>query len=88
MNAINFPEANKNLGAPTGLDESQVKTIPAFFGQITGGNLDGLNMIVVAWKPSLREIEELKNGGSVFLTVIGGLPPHFISTSFKEAVSI
>lgn len=39
MTPINFPEANRPFGAPSGMDESQVATIPAFAGVVEGGNL-------------------------------------------------
>jgi hypothetical protein len=32
----------------------------------------------VAWKPTEEEIEHLKEGGTIWLSCWGGLPPHFL----------
>lgn len=87
MNPVNFPESNSRFGPPSDLVESQCKTIFAFKGQLTKGSIDGSQVVVTAWKPEPWEIERLKNGGSIFLTCIGGLPPHCITTSFEEATN-
>jgi hypothetical protein len=81
-----FPEANQNFKAPEDLDESQVFTIPAYSGNIQGGNLDGAPVVVTAWLPSPEDLERLNAGGAVYLAVIGGLPPHLMATTFKDAV--
>lgn len=44
--------------------------------------------MVVAWKPSQVDLERLSNGASVFLMVIGGLPPHIMGTDFKEVTQL
>jgi hypothetical protein len=86
MTPAKFPEPNSVFGAPADMHESQVGKIDAFRGQIVGGNIDGSEIVVVAWQPSPEEIEEIKNGALVYLKVIGGLPPHYIATSFKKVV--
>lgn len=80
-----FPEANTFFGPPQGLTESQVKSIPAYLGEAQG-SLDGLQLAVVAWEPTPEELETIKNGGLIYLTCIGGLPPHFLSTNFAHAI--
>ena len=85
MSPVEFKEVNAKYKAPEGLAESQVMTIPAFRGDIVGGSMDGEAMVVVAWKPDGLEISRLLAGEPVYLSVIGGLPPHFLSTSFQEA---
>ena len=40
MTPILFPEANVSLGAPEGLTETQVMTIPAYVGEVVGGSVD------------------------------------------------
>jgi len=85
MNPANFPEANCAFGAPSDLDESQVLTIPAYKGVIRGGNLDGSEFVVVAWVPTPAELAQLIAGGAVYLSMLGGLAPHFLTTSVKEA---
>lgn len=41
MSPTNFPEANCVFGHPRDMEESQVRSIPAFRGSIKGGNCDG-----------------------------------------------
>jgi hypothetical protein len=82
---IKFPEANCVFRPPPDLEESQCHSVPAFSGQIIGGSCDGLKCVVVAWKPSVDELEALKNGQPIFLTMIGGLAPHFLSLSFEQS---
>lgn len=85
MNPANFPEANCQFKAPSDLDESQVFTIPAYKGTAHGGNLDGSNFVGVAWLPTPEEIEQLRNGQPIYLSMLGGLAPHFVTTDFKQA---
>lgn len=82
MSPCVFPQANIQLGKPEDLDESQCESIPAFSGQMVGGNLDGSHLIVVAWKPSEDDLKRLVEGSPIFLTCIGGCPPHFMSATF------
>lgn len=84
MTPANFPQANATLHPPSGYDESQCATIPAFQGRLLGGSLDGSNVVVVAWQPSPEDIEDIKNGNLVFLMCIGGIPPHTLTTRFPE----
>jgi hypothetical protein len=82
MTPIRFPQANCTFGPPDDMDESQVMTIPAFKGTMKGGNLDGSHFVTVAWKPSEEEIEKLQKGEAVYLTMMGGLSPHFLTVGF------
>jgi hypothetical protein len=85
MTPANFKEANSKFTPPPGFDESQVATVPAYIGQVNGGSVDGCSMAVVAWLPSPDELSDILAGKPIFLTVLGGLPPHFLSTSFQSA---
>lgn len=85
MIPIKFPEANKPYGAPADFEESQVCTIWAYEGEVVGGSVDGTKQVVVAWKPTEEELKRINNGGAIYLTFMGGLPPHYPSTSFWEA---
>lgn len=87
MTPIQFPEANATFAPPPDLDESQCMTIHAYVGETQGGTVDGANMVVTAWKPSEHELEMLNAGAPVYLTVLGGLPPHMITTSFAQATN-
>jgi len=85
MNPVKFPEANSTFGPPAGLEESQVQTVAAYVGQIERGSVEGMSVVVVAWQPTPAELEVLNAGGAIFLSVIGGLPPHFLTTDFQSA---
>lgn len=85
MRSVDFPEANKTFGPPADLTEEQCRAIRAHVAPVAGGSIDGAHIIVVAWKPSQEELLELEAGNPVFLTCVGSLPPHFITTSFREA---
>jgi len=87
MQFTKFPQANTDFGPPAGLAESQVHTIPGFIGPINQGACDGLQMCVVAHTPSKEQLEALNNGAPIFLTMIGGLAPHFLTTNFEEATN-
>lgn len=87
MNPENFPQANCSYHAPEDLAESQVLTIKAYKGVVApGSSMDGARIIVTCWRPDACELERIKNGGPIFLTTFGGLPPHFLSTDFAEAI--
>lgn len=86
MTPTTFEQANCKFGTPEGLDESQVMTIHAYRGPVVGGSVDGAQLVVTAWKPTEAEIEVMKAGAPVFLSVLGGLPPHFLTTDFEQAV--
>lgn len=88
MNPTTFQECNMTLKGPPDLDESQCENIPAYVGNISGGSLDGSIVVVVAWKPTPMEMQMLIAGNPVYLTAIGGLPPHLLTTSFKDALNI
>lgn len=85
MEAINFAEANTQFKAPDDLDESQCRTIPAYTGNIKGGSVDGAQVVVVAWLPNNEELDALMSGEPIYLSCIGGLPPHFLTTDFQQA---
>jgi len=87
MTPTNFPESNSKFGPPPDLAESQCSTIPAYIGEIKQGSVDGVTIVVVAWQPSDLDLETLNKGCPIFLTVIGGLPPHFLTTNFKTATT-
>ncbi len=81
------PIYNSGYVAPEGMTSDQVGSIPAFKGRINQGNLDGADYMVTAWKPSSDDLRVLNDGGSIFMTAINNLPPHFLSTSFNEATN-
>jgi hypothetical protein len=80
MTPFKFPKANAYFKAPNYYDESQVATIPAFVGELDGGNLDGADAVVVAWLPNAEELQDLIEGKPIYLCVLGGLPAHSLTT--------
>lgn len=87
MKPVNFEQANIICGPPPGMEESQVMRVSAYRGEAEQGSVDGLELIVVAWRPDDEELERIKNGSPIFLTCMGGLLPHFLSTRFEEAIN-
>ena len=85
MIPFKFPEANSRFGPPNDLEESQCFTIDAYQGQVNGGSVDGCQVVVTAWLTQPWELKLLSEGKPLFLSFIGGLPPHFVSMSFEEA---
>lgn len=82
-----FPEANTKFTAPGGMDESQVMTLPAYLSPIAGGNLDGACVCVAAWRPTPEEIQKMIDGEPIFLSFLGGMPPHFPTMEFGIAAN-
>lgn len=70
------------------MTEEQCARIPAYTGIIEGGSWDGQSITVVAWRPSLADLEAMSLGKPVYLTVLGSLPPHVMTTDFRHATSI
>lgn len=86
MIPVTFEQSNCKFTPPPELVESQCMTINAYRGTVNGGNLDGSMVVVVAWKPSQQEIDDIVSGKPVLLSCIGGLPPHMIVTDFETAI--
>ena len=60
--------------------------VRAYAGKYEGGSVDGAAVIVVAWQPSLEDMDVLNKGGLIYLSVMGSsLPPHYLSTDFHSA---
>lgn len=85
MDPVKFPQCNARYGPPEGLVESQVRTIHAYEGTVERGSCEGCKMVVVAHKPTPEDIARIVAGEPIFITQIGGLAPHFLTTSFEEA---
>lgn len=85
MIPANFRETNALFGPPDGMEESQVQKIPAYVGETKQGSLDGSQVVVVCWQMSDRERQLITEGGPVYISFLGGMPPHYPSTSFEEA---
>ena len=88
MTPSNFQESNCVFNPPPDLDESQCAKIHAYKGQIKGGSVDGADVVVVAWKPTDLEIQAIRSGSLIYLSCLGGLPPHCITTNFQQAIGL
>lgn len=84
MKPTQFPEANCSYGPPQGYDESQIRRVAAYKGQVKTGNLDGDVFVVVAWQPDAADLARLAAGNPIFFSCIGGLVPHFLTTDFND----
>lgn len=69
------------------MHENQVATIHAYSTEAAQGSCDGTPMVVTAWKPTAQEMADIASGTVVFLTCLGGLPPHFLTTRFEQAIN-
>lgn len=87
MTPCEFPQANTIYGPPDDLEESQCQRVHAYKGQVQGGSVDGAALVVVAWQPDFVDLDRLAAGYPLYLTMMGGLAPHFITTTFIEATS-
>lgn len=88
MSPATFPQANVIFGPPADLDESQVSRIPAHLMEIKSGSLDGERAVIVAWLPDQMDLQRLMKGHAVYITMIGGLAPHKLATTFAEATAL
>ena len=80
MKPFAFPQCNTTFEAPDAYAESQVQTIPGFAGKMDGGSLDGAEIVIVAWKLDDDEVKDVIAGKPIYLCVVGGLPPHLLTT--------
>ena len=87
MNPTDFPESNILFGPPGDLVESQCMTIFAYACTVVGGSVDGSKLVVTAWLPTAEELLQLNAGKPIFISFLGGLPPHFLTTEFSQAIS-
>lgn len=85
MTPVDFREHNTRFGPPEGLEESQCQSIPAYVHTVQGGSCDGVQQVVVAWRPTPEELVVLEQGGPIYVAVLGGLPPHYLCVDFHEA---
>lgn len=85
MNLIDFPDRNQIFRPPEGYSEEQIASAYAYVGEVKKESMDGQRIVVVAWKPTPEEIEAIVAGAPIYASFAGGLPPHFLTTSFIQA---
>lgn len=84
MKAVEIDPCNCVFRPPPQFDESQIHSITAYKFQIQG-SLDGEQGIAVAWQPDAEDIRRISEGGRVYLTMVSGLLPHRLSTTWEDA---
>lgn len=77
MEPSNFDGSNAIYGPPRGMSESEVRSIFAYHGPVY--DWPGTNNTVVCWKPRQDEIDEIQRTGQVWIVMMGGLAPHFVT---------
>lgn len=87
MTPTDFPQSNTTFGPPTDMDQNQCKPVRAHISRVLGGSVDGAIVVVVAWQPSEQDIVRINSGAPVYLSMMGGLYPHFMTTEFEQAVN-
>ena len=86
MKATKFPEANHTFGKPhANASSAAIGTIDAYVGKAMGGSCDGAQICVTQWKPTKEDLAALNAGGTVHVTFLGHLVPHFLSTDIETA---
>lgn len=85
MRPVHFPEANTHFTPPPDLEESQCLTVSGYSGTVRSGSVDGSQVTVVAWKLTEEEIEALRGGALLYVSMLGGLAPHLLTLSFHDA---
>lgn len=85
MTPADFPEANTTFGPPPHMHEEQVKTVRGFAHYVQGGSCDGSPQVVVAWLPNEEELRAINEGKPIFMSMLDGLLPHYLSTTFHDA---
>lgn len=86
MKGINFPQSTGTFGPPPDMCEGQVIPIPCCVQVAAGGSCDGSLLIVTCHQPSEAERQAIAAGAPIFLTCLGCLPPHFLTTTFEQAI--
>lgn len=73
MNKTQHPSNNRVLGAPAGWDQ---QTLPCDALAVTDVTIEGIPAVMSFWRPTPEEIEALKGGALVALSVVGSsMPP-------------
>ena len=85
MRPCDFNQSNTVFGPPPDLTKERCASIPAYVGEVAQGSCEGARLVVVAWVPSNEERAAIEQGSPLFLTMVGGLAPHFLTTDFEQA---
>lgn len=86
MIPCHFKEANRFIGPPEGVADTDVHRAPAFIGQLLSGPLDGSMVVITAWVPTNEEMHKIVSGKPIYLLTVGMMPPVILSTEFPDEV--
>lgn len=82
VNHTRHTSCNGVLGAPAGWDQEQ---LPCDAVAITRSTVEGMPCVSTFWRPTPEEVEMLKAGGLVVLSVIGHtMPPVMLDVTPAE----
>lgn len=77
MIPIDFPGKNFTFTKPTDMTDEQCSSLPVY----KGNTIDGMPVIISAWKPNYEDIQAINRGEPIYLTIIGhGMPPVSLDT--------
>lgn len=87
MMPVEFEEANITFTPPDGMTEDQCQRIRAYRGTVTSPSpVEGMPIVVTAWKPNDEEIKDLLRGKPVYIAMLSSAPcPHMLTTNFAQA---
>lgn len=86
---LEFKGTNVTFQLPSDLSNSKTKARPirGKIIQMNKGPLDGLAVAVVAYKPSPLDVSRILAGEPIYISFLGGVAPHYLSTALEEAIS-
>lgn len=79
-----FKESNIAFKAPP--DIGTCEDIQGWSGQIRGGEYDGMQLSIVAWKPDDLDKARIAKGGLIYLSVFGGMIVHNLATEIQVSI--
>lgn len=80
MIRTNFPESNVIISPPEGMTEDEAGGSAFAYKGISE---NGVPLIITCWKPTLDEIDNMMEGGRVWLVVMG----HIVSPAVVTAIN-
>ena len=89
MMPLEFKGTNVTFQLPADLSgqKTKARAIRGRILQLNKGPLDGLAVAVVAYKPSPLDISRILAGQPIYISFLGGVAPHYLSTALEEALN-
>jgi hypothetical protein len=89
MMPLEFAGTNVTFLIPDDLASNRTKAraIRGRVFQVGPGPLDGLAVAVVAYKPSALDVSRFLAGEPIYISFLGGVAPHYLSTTLEEAIN-